>query len=163
MTPAIFYQSIVKPTMAGFLAPLAPTIRDVPESRVLLMTIAGIESDWSARRQIGGPARSFWQFEQGGGVAELLGINYVAPILRATCSQLAIPSDSATIFEAMAWNDSLACTMARLLLWQDPMPLPDTGDTTNSYAYYLRNWRPGAPQGITVWQARYASSMTAMA
>jgi hypothetical protein len=163
MTPAIFYQSIVKPTMAGFLVPLAPTIRDVPESRVLLMTIAGIESNWSARRQIGGPARSFWQFEQGGGVAELLGMIFVAPILRAACSQLDIPSDSATIFEAMAWNDSLACTMARLLLWQDPMPLPVLGDTTNGYAYYLRNWRPGAPQGITVWQARYASSMTAMA
>ena len=38
----------------------------------MLVTIAGQESAWTHRRQINGPARGFWQFERGGGVAGVI-------------------------------------------------------------------------------------------
>src|SRR5262245_38910235 len=84
---------------------------------VLAMAIAGQESDWSARLQHGGPARSYWQFEgAGGGVGQLFQVTPTQ--LGAVCRSLEIPYDVNTVFQAMAWNDLLACSMARLLLWQ---------------------------------------------
>ena len=137
------------------LALLEPTIKRSDEARVLTMTIAGQESDWAARLQHGGPARSFWQFEQGGGVAGVMGST--PALLQKICSYLIIPYDSNTIFQAMAWNDTLAACMARLLLWTDPAPLPAIGDVQTAWDYYERNWRPGAPHR-EIWDARYATA-----
>jgi len=125
-------------------------------ARVLVMAIAGQESEWQARLQIGGPARSFWQFEKGGGVD---GVFRVTPNqLRAVCQELMIPFDQTEVFEAMAWNDLLATCMARLLLWTDPRPLPAVGDEEGAWNYYLSIWRPGAPHHET-WHARYETSL----
>lgn len=134
---------------------LEPGIKRSDEARVLLMAIAGQESDWAARLQHGGPARSFWQFEQGGGVAGVMGSTPTQ--LQAVCSYLIIPYASASIFEAMAWNDTLAACMARLLLWTDPAALPAVGDVQGGWEYYLRNWRPGTPHR-EVWDTRYATA-----
>ena len=65
--------------------------------------------------------------------------------LKAICDALDVPFNSHDIFEAMAWNDTLACCMARLLLWSDPRPLPDVGAVDLAWHYYLDNWRPGLP------------------
>jgi hypothetical protein len=157
MTPDVFLTRIVKPAVLFVSEAIAIPASD--EATVLLMTIAGQESDWRARRQIGGPARSFWQFEEGGGVAELFQVTSVR--LETICDILAIPFDQATVFEAMAWNDTLACAMARLLLWQDPAPLPEVGAKKAAYSYYERNWRPGAPRP-DAWSGYYEQSLAAM-
>lgn len=131
------------------IAPIAVS----DQALVLELAIAGQESDWEDRLQHGGPARSFWQFEKSGAVAQLFGSS-VSSWLKATCAALDIPYDQSTVFEAMAWNDALAATMARLLLWTDPAPLPAVGDVNASWAYYQRNWRPGAPRPSD-WPSNY--------
>jgi hypothetical protein len=128
-------------------------------ARVLLMTIAGQESAWKFRVQQGGPAHSYWQFEKGGGVAQLFAVTPTQ--LRKVCEALDISYDIDTVYQAMVYNDVLACSMARLLLWQDPAALPAVGEVDLAYAYYDRNWRPGAkrPQD---WPPNYATARTAL-
>ena len=153
MTPKSLLTDAVDPALA-LLA--GQRVKSDARARVLVLAIAGQESAWSARRQIGGPARSFWQFEEGGGVA---GVFRVAPLsLKAVCDSLYIPFDQSTVFEAMAWNDVLAAAMARLLLWSDAADLPAVGDVNGAWAYYQRNWRPGAPHP-DLWPARYGTAM----
>ena len=131
-------------------------VRSDDRARLLMMAIAGQESAWGARLQVGGPARSFWQFEQGGGVA---GVFRVCPAqVKAVCAELFVPADVATVYEAMAWHDVLAAAMARLLLWTDPRPLPAIGEVQPAWEYYLRNWRPGRPHPET-WPGRYGTAM----
>ena len=134
------------------LALLEPTIKRSDEARVLLMTIAGQEDDWDDRRQIGCftpgqfqtvGARGLWQFERKGAVAQVMGATPTQ--LKAVCTYLIIPFNEADLYEAIAWNDTLAACMARLLLWTDPAPLPAIGDVQAAWDYYARNWRPGAP------------------
>jgi hypothetical protein len=136
MQPRLFLATIVDPALA-FMAAVVPTIGVSDEARLETLAIAGQESDWSARRQGGGgPARS--------GAGEV--IAKCPNELRAVCTALVIPFDLATIFDLMAWNDTLACCMARLLLWQDPAPLPRFGHEQPAWEYYRRNWRPGRPR-----------------
>jgi hypothetical protein len=109
--------------------------------------------------QIGGPARSYWQFEKSGGVAELF--QKTRRQLAVMCAAEDVTCDPATVFEAMAWNDTLACAMARLLLWQDPAPLPALGEKEAGWACYQRNWRPGAPHPES-WSGVYDQALAAM-
>lgn len=159
MTPDIFFTRIVDPTLQWMAASPGLGIPANGSARVLVMAIAGQESRWAARRQIGGPARSYWQFERGGGVA---GLFRVTPRQLATvCAACDVTCDPDTVFEAMAWHDELACSMARLLLWSDPAPLPRVGDKDSGWQYYLRNWRPGAPHPES-WGDVYVRSLAAI-
>lgn len=154
MTPKNLLDNAIDPAFA-LLARVGGVTSD-DRARVLVLAIAGQESDWAARRQIGGPARSFWQFEKGGGVAELFAVTPV--LLKAVCAELVVPYNQTDVFEAMAWNDVLGASMARLLLWQDPAALPAVGDVNAGWAYYQRNWRPGAPHP-EAWPAKYGTAM----
>lgn len=145
MKPDIFFCEIVAPSLKKLTEWTG--LQSDDRACVLAMAIAGQESNWQYRRQIGGPARSFWQFEQGGGVAGLLHVT--SSKLQAVCVALDVPFNSHDIFEAMAWNDTLACCMARLLLWSDPRPLPSVRDASAGWGYYLANWRPGLPHPQT--------------
>lgn len=160
MTPDIFFARIVEPALQYMATSSGIAIPATDNARVLVMTIAGQESRWKERRQIGGPARSFWQFELGGGVAEVL--QKTRRQLSIVCAAQEVTCDAITVFEAMAWNDPLACAMARLLLWQDPAPLPAVGDKEGAWNYYLRNWRPGAPHRES-WDGLYDQSVAAIA
>ncbi len=44
---------------------LLPATMDTPAARVMLLAIGLQEGRFMHRRQIGGPARGFWQFEKG--------------------------------------------------------------------------------------------------
>jgi len=68
MTPKQLLLNAIDPALA-LLEPLG--VKSDARARLMLMAIAGQESAWEHRRQIGGPARSFWQFEGGGDVAEV--------------------------------------------------------------------------------------------
>src|SRR4051812_35674826 len=126
-------------------------------ARLLVMAIAGQESAWAERRQIGGPARSFWQFEGGplSGTGQVF--KHAGGPPPAGCAALLGPCDPVTVFEAMAWDDVLGAAMARLLLWTDPAELPAVGDVNAGWAYYQRNWHPGAPHA-DLWPARYGTA-----
>jgi len=158
MQPAAFYRDIVDPSLKK-LADWTGLVSD-DRARVLVMAIAGQESGWKERRQIGGPARSYWQFELGGGVSGLFGVT--PDKLLKVCTALDIPYAPDIVFQAMAWNDTLACCMARLLLWTDPRPLPDVGNALAGWNYYLAQWRPGAPHHET-WDARYGVAKSLLA
>lgn len=152
MTPKALLVGAVDPALA-FLE--THGVHSDDRARVLTMAIAGQESDWQARLQVGGPARSLWQFEKGGGVAAVLAATPLQ--IKAVCAELIIPFDAAHIFEAMAWNDFLAAAMARLNLWRDPAALPAVGDVQGGWVYYKRVWAPGLPHP-DVWPAKYGTA-----
>lgn len=155
MEPRVLYYSVVR-SMQDL--EVWTGIKSDDKALVMLMAIAGQESAWAHRRQIGGPARSYWQFEQGGGVAGVLRHPATKGAINAVCTKIDIPCDTATVYEAMAWNDTLAACMARLLLFSDPWPLPALGERDAAWRYYLDCWRPGMPHPQS-WPARYAVAM----
>lgn len=132
------------------------------EARVEMLAIAGQESDWQARLQYGGPARSWYQFEKGGGVHGVLTHPASKPLIEKVCDALLISCDDDTVYEAMAWNGFLAAAMARLLLWTDAAPLPKVGQVEQGWDYYNRNWRPGAPHP-EVWPDKYKTAQSIVA
>lgn len=136
-------------------AVLLPTVSWSAPARLLVMTIAGQESDWSSRTQIGGPARSYWQLEIEA-VEQIVATEREA--ISSVCSALDVPGDAETIYTAIAWCDTLAAVCARLLLLPDPQPLPAIGDCHGAWKYYYRVWKPGKP-GPHRWVERYATAM----
>lgn len=128
-------------------------------ARVLLLAIAGQESAWVHRVQVGGPAHSFWQFEEGGGVLGVLTHRATRDKIKAVCAALEVPCTTEEVYAMMALpeHDDLSSCMARLLLWTDPRPLPAVGDRATSWEYYMRLWRPGLPRPET-WDNRYATA-----
>lgn len=117
------------------------------QADAMLLAIGQQESRFLYRRQIRGPARSYWQFERGGGVVGVLTHRASKPHAIRICNELGYSPESADVYDAMADNDILACAFARLLLWTDPKPLPLLSES--GWDYYLRNWRPGKPKEDT--------------
>lgn len=137
MTPAALLALIIRPTLGAMNPRLAGTTAER-----LLIAIALQESGLAHRRQVGGPARGFWQFERAG-VAGVLLHRASSAEAAALARSLLFPATVEGIYSAIETNDMLACGIARLLLWTDPVPLPD--DEAGAWAYYVRNWRPGKP------------------
>lgn len=160
MTPDVFLSSILDPSLI-FLKGVTGLKSD-DRARVLLLAIAGQESGWTLRRQQGGPAHGFWQFERGGGVRGVL--NHPASAHHATklCTTLSVPTDEQTVYEKLVWNDRLSTAFARLLLWTDPNALPEVGAQDEAWEYYERNWRPGRPRPES-WPERYLSACQSLA
>ena len=106
------------------------------------------------RRQIGGPARGYAQFELNGGVLGVLTHHASADHARAICDILDIKPAPSVVYGALEFQDVLAAAFARLLLWTDPSPLPPREDDQAAWDIYLRTWRPGKPHPET-WAAHY--------
>lgn len=137
---------------------LLPSTMDTPKARLMLLAIGLQESRFEHRRQIGGPARGFWQFEKGGGVAGVLTHPQSKWIAHEVCRQRGVEPAAAAVYPALEKDDLLACAFARLLLFTDPKPLPAPGYCAAAWDYYLRSWRPGKPHRQT-WDALYAQAM----
>ncbi|WP_312538257.1 hypothetical protein [Achromobacter mucicolens] len=131
---------------------LLPARMDTAEARIMLLAIGLQESRFEHRRQLvgnpprpTGPAKSFWQAEQGGGMVHGVRLHVAT---RAAADHLyqarGVPARDAAIWDAIEHDDVLAAGLARLLLWSDPLPLPEVGAEDASWALYLRTWRPGA-------------------
>lgn len=142
--------------VAGTMAHLLPCKFDSRPARVLLLAIGLQESGFTTRRQAGGPARGYWQFEQGGGVRGVLEHPASRVYARAVCGIRAVAPVTSDVYAALLNDDLLACAFARLLLWTDPAALPETADA--AWNYYVRNWRPGKPRP-DAWAGHYSAAV----
>lgn len=145
-------QLVIRPGLA-----LLPPRMTSTEAMAMLLAIGLQESRFKARRQHGnGPARGFYQFELGGGVAGVLHHHQTRTIVREVLDRLEYDlEDPAVSHAAIEHNDALATVFARLLLWTlpDPLPAPDKPDA--AWLQYCRAWRPGRPHRQT-WNGFYA-------
>lgn len=163
MSADINYTQVAKlDESLALLASLAPEkVKrriDTPEARAMLLAIGLQESRFIHRRQIGGPARGFWQFEQGGGVRGVLRHEASAQMADLVCRARSVPATEGAVYDALDDDDVLACCFARLLLWTDPKPLPPVGEVDLAWQLYIRTWRPGKPHRHT-WGGLYLSAM----
>lgn len=154
--------TIVSDAITPALA-LLPAGMDTPAARVMLLAIGLQESRFVHRRQIGGPARGFWQFEKGtrasrGGVWGVYLHAASKDRLAALCKARSVTCDPDAIYAALEYDDVLAAGVARLLLWTDPKALPPVGDAEAGWALYLRTWRPGRPHPQT-WAELYRQAV----
>ncbi|MCH1989152.1 hypothetical protein L7Q78_17830 [Achromobacter xylosoxidans] len=145
---------------------LLPAAMDTQAARVMLLAIGLQESRFLHRRQIGGPARGFWQFEKGtrasrGGVWGVYLHAASRNHLAALCKARSVACDPDAIYAALEYDDVLAAGVARLLLWTDPKALPAVGDADAGWVLYLRTWRPGRQHPKT-WPALYAQAVAAL-
>lgn len=167
-TPAQVLAQVIVPTFQHLL----PGKFDSQLARVQVLAIALQESGLRTRRQDGGPARSLWQFEQGGGIRGVLEHPSSRQYARAVCGLQAVAPVTSDVFAAFLSDDLLACAFARLLLWTDAAPLPALGNDQVAFEYYRRNWRPGAfdrgteaqrAELVAKWKVNYATALDAVA
>jgi hypothetical protein len=155
MNPAEYLTDVIPPALA-----LLPHAMDTREARAMLIAIALQESRLIYRKQIGGPARGFHQFETGG-VRAVLRHPAVAGYARDVVDSLGYPPTSGDVFSDVAAlhasftvDDLLDCAFARLLLFADARPMPPAGAHDLAWDIYIFGWRPGKPHRQT-WDAFY--------
>ena len=150
MNVQLFLANAVTPAIK-----LLPTAMDNLASRALLIAIALQESRLTYRRQVDGPARGYYQFEQAGGIRGVLNNQETKPIIQGILANL----DYNLAGEYICWtaiehNDILATVFARLLLWTSSKSLPLSTDVQGGWDYYVDCWRPGKPHRET-WDQFY--------
>lgn len=130
---------------------LLPEKMDTQPARILMIAIALQESRLIYRKQMGGPAHGFYQFERGGGIKGVLEHGATKPHIDSILERFSIvPAES---YQAVVYNDVLASAFARLLLWADSRPLPKVDSEPQEYwDCYTSAWRPGKPHRET-WDA----------
>lgn len=166
MTPEQFRSEILAPGLAK-LATIGgrESLANSAAAEQMLLTIAMQESALTHRAQViasgaPGPARGWWQFERGGGVAGVMQHPASSGLARRLCEACHVPFEAAHIWRCLEGHDALAVGFARLLLWTDARPLPTT--SAAGWQYYLDNWRPGRPR-VEKWAGYWASSARALA
>lgn len=149
MTPALFVEIALSPALR-----LLPAQMDSPAARAMMITIALQESRLLHRRQIGGPARGYAQFEMGGGVRGVLTHRASAEHAKRVCAALDYQPTPDVVYAAIEHNDILACVFSRLLLWTLPGALPARSEHDKAWSAYIAAWRPGKPHRST-WNTFY--------
>ncbi|HGM6772890.1 TPA: hypothetical protein ACKQAW_003487 [Stenotrophomonas maltophilia] len=157
MTAAQCLQHVVIPA----LALLGAARYDSPEARVMLLAISGQESGLAHRRQVKGPARGLWQFEQGGGVRGVLNHPSTRAAASLLCGARGVTATPAAVYAMLENDDILAAGFARLLLFTLPKRLPAIGNVSVAWAQYLDTWRPGKPH-IDRWPRNYRAAVEAV-
>lgn len=153
----ILLGTILREAITPALALLPPKM-DTKEARVMLLAIGLQESEFMTRVQKGnGPARSYWQFERGGGVLGVLNFPATKFIAAEICEKRGVAANSFDVWTAMEHDDILGAAFARLFLYTDPLSLPGVNDAPAGWALYSRVWRPGKPRPET-WPANYATA-----
>jgi hypothetical protein len=150
MTPQRLLKTGIIPALADLEQQGIP---DSVDARRFLLAIAMQESGLAHRRQVstgggeGGPGASFWQFEQGGGCKGVLTHKSVAARMVRACDDNNVFSTPQGLWEAMRYNDIVAATAARLLIYTLPSGLPKTAE--DGWRQYIAAWRPGKPHEDT--------------
>lgn len=148
MTPARLLSEGIKPALAELQAAFG--IKDSFAARRFLLAIALQESAIDRRRQVtssgleDGPAASYWQFEKGGGCAGVLSHSAVAKTMKTMCINYDIDPTVQGLWEGMRFNDVIAATAARLLVYTLPDKLPTSAQ--DGWLQYQKAWRPGKPK-----------------
>ena len=152
MNLSLVIPNIIDPAL-GYLPPQMES----KQAKAMLIAIGLQESKFEHRRQIGGPARGYWQFEQGGGCHGVLTHPATREPIRLVLGMLDYGPEytAADCYYAITHNDILAACFARLLLWTLPGPLPIADEFDESWDQYLSAWRPGKPHRQT-WNGYYA-------
>ena len=126
---------------------LLPPKMDSTEAKAMVLAIGFQESKFEHRRQMNdGPARGYWQFEQGGGVRGVLNHPATERYIKVFCQKFDIPWYPLECWNAIEYNDVLACAFARLLLLTAPWSLPGPTAVEEGWKQYLWCWRPGMPR-----------------
>lgn len=149
MTPQDYIQFGIVP---GLL--LLPQEMDSAEARAMMLAIALQESELRYRAQIKGPAKSYAQFEAGGGVWNVLNHHASSMWAKRVCARLDIIPTIATVHAAMEFNDPLCAAFTRLNLWTSPRSLPGPSETQKGWEVYETVWRPGKPRPLD-WPENY--------
>ena len=168
----LILQSAVTPALA-----LLPAKMDTPEARVALLTIGLEESGLLTRVQTPrkpggkpGPARGLVQMELAGGTAGVLNHASSKPFTLAICEARQVAPTAEAVWRRFEIDDVLNMAFGRLLLFTDPKPLPK--NPLDLWAYYIRNWRPGAfawrpgqpyPEPPAKWLPYYQRAVAAVA
>jgi hypothetical protein len=160
MTPAEFVRQVIEPGAAWLAAVTGHA--SIVEAKRMLLAIAIQESAITHRAQVltggaAGPARGFWQFEQGGGVAGVLRHPASRPRALACCEATSVIAEAAPVWRTLEGHDLLAYAFARLLLLTDPYAVPVTQDAAWG-CYADRLWRPGKPHKVT-WAVNWAKAI----
>lgn len=132
-------------------------------ARAMMVAIALQESRIKHRKQIGGPARGFWQFEVNG-VRGVLNHAKTQPKIHEVLSALDYPPEHWTpgnCHVAIEHNDVLAAAFARCNLWWLLGPLPRRSDPGEGWRQYMEAWRPGRPHRQT-WDSLYEQAWDAV-
>lgn len=158
--PRALLRAVILPALASAAAAVdEPRLQD-PRAALLLTAIAIQESDlrWEKQHPTG-PARSWWQIEPMTGGRAM----YRATVRLGArwCDLLADHGLAGPLGQALEDDPTAACIAARLLLWHDPLRLPDLGDEPGGWACYERVWRPGKPRPQH-WPRAYVEAMDAM-
>lgn len=132
---------------------LLPARMDTPQARAMITAICLQESRIVHRRQIGGPARGFAQFEVAG-VSGVMTHRASSGWCEQIVGLLGYRMEAQELHAALEHNDPLCCVFTRLLLWTLPEPLPEMGDVVGGWVQYLDAWRPGKPHRHT-WDSFY--------
>jgi hypothetical protein len=154
------YEAAIVPALA-----LLPRPMTSQKALVMLLAIGLQESRFEHRAQLvagrpdlKGPARGFWQFEQGtrssrGGVWGVFLHDASRYWLNELCTARGVPFNPPAIWSAVENDDVLAAGAARLLLFTDVRPLPELDDEAGAWRLYaFSTWRPGRPHPET-WPA----------
>lgn len=137
---------------------LLPLKMDSPFARINQAAIGQQESGYLVRRQYGnGPARGYWQFEEGGGVKGVMEHKASSELARSVCHARGVPFVRRAVWEALETDDVLAAAFCRLLMWTDSGKLPTT--EADGWAMYARTWRPGRPHPDK-WPASWKSGLS---
>lgn len=157
MSPELFLRLAIEPALT-----LLPVKFDSPGARAMLLSIALQESGLRHRAQIGGPAKSYYQFEVAG-VQGVLDSDHDG-MVKAALVTLGYPHDygASEIHAAIEHNDILATVFARRLLWSVPEALPGQFDGQAAWGQYLSAWRPGKPR-IESWNGNFIEAWSAVA
>lgn len=107
-----------------------------------------------------GPARGFWQFEQGGGVAGVLRHNSCKAYAEALCRRCIVVASPGAVWRALEGHDLMAVGFARLLVLTTPKALPTAEN--EGWSQYLDLWRPGKPHQAA-WSGNWQRSASAVA
>ena len=117
MTPTEYLTDVIPAAMA-----LLPTRMDTQESRAMLIAIALQESRLTYRKQIGGPARGFHQFETGG--------------VRAVLRHTAVDGYARSVVDALGYPPC------------DPMVMSDVARLHAAFTGRRVEWSASAVRGV---------------
>lgn len=140
MSPEMFLKVAIDPGLA-----VLPESMRSDDARRFLLAICLQESGLKYRRQIKGPARGFPMFETNGlrGVLNHRSSKDLARAVLGVLELEGMDADIPSLHAVFEFNDALAISFARLLIYTLPSKLPTTA--ADGWKQYINAWRPGRP------------------